>query len=77
MNNKLSTTNTTIKHRKQPYCTLGSLFLLTGMATIPQIKSNVYSVPGIIALKFQTDLSTRTKVMAQKPLCLLMYDTDP
>jgi hypothetical protein len=56
---------------------LGSLFLLTGMATIPQIKSNLYSVPGIIALKFQTDLSTRTKVMAQKPLCLLMYDTDP
>jgi len=76
MNNKLSTTNTYNKTQKTTLLHIGNPFLLTGMATIPQIKSNLYSVPGIIVLKFQTDLSTRTKVMAQKSLCLLMYDND-
>jgi hypothetical protein len=37
---------------------------------------NLYSVSMIAMLKFQQDKSTRTKVIAQKPLCLQTEDND-
>jgi hypothetical protein len=44
--------------------------LETCIAIIPKINYNTYSVPSIIALKFQKNRSTKTKVIAWKQMFL-------
>jgi len=42
------------------------------MVTISKMKTNLYSVPMIIVLTIQMDLSTTTEVIAWEPFCLQM-----
>ena len=49
---------------------LGASCLEMGRVTLPQINTNLYSVPRIFVLKIQNDPSTRNQVIILKPLCL-------
>jgi hypothetical protein len=49
------------------------LLFENGQGYNPQINNNLNFVPGIIVLKFQIDLSTRTKAFTWKPLFLQTY----
>jgi len=68
MNNKLSK----YKNRK-PY--LEPIFVNIQCYNPPN-QPNLNSVPIIFVLKFQKDLSTRTKVITWTPLCLQTEDMD-
>ena len=50
------------------------LLFENGQGYNPQINNNLNFVPGIIVLKFQIDLSTRTKAFTWKPLFLQTYE---
>lgn len=63
--NKLSTTSMYNETQKTILIHIGALCLLTGMATIPQIKRNLYSVQESEFI-FQKDCSTRTKLLHGK-----------
>ena len=57
MNNKQSTYKK--KHHKRSFfCTLGPLVWKQAYQESPKIKSNLYSVPWIIVLKFHNNLDT-------------------
>lgn len=49
------------------------LLFENGQGYNPQINNNLNFVPGIIVLKFQIDLSTRTKAFTWKPLFLQTF----
>ena len=53
-----------------------NIHLEMGRVTVIKINTNLNSVSRILALNIQKDLSTITKVIAQKPLCLQMNNNN-